>query len=642
MKTSAKAIIQNWIYLLIIMIVGFFCVGLYILISGSKLTNEASQSFYEYNLQEKKMQLQTEILNRLDEIEYERNKLLSNEEKVLYDKVHDVYNLLVNSELGSMIDLELKQELAITLFDKIVEDDEDYLYFGIDTEGVLIRSGADAKFEGANLYDNQDVEGNYYVREIVSAKDFEDGLYVDYYWPKVQDGDPIKKTSYCLYLPEFDFIIGTGIYHDDLQERLKDRIYTRLQGYYEDKENYVFVTEYDSTARVSVSSDFIGKKMSEFVSFDGKSIHAIFMKVIEEKGHGFQTYSYNRRNETTLSEKISYVHDLEGWDAYIGMGFHVDDLNEEVNNYTILFKEHYHNQALFVIIGLMLIAIIVFAVYQRGAYLQKLFLKQGDIIFENLFYLSNEAIVVVSKRGKLLYENNVAEELFNNQVSNYIESDGLKLPAADDSTYILRTDENRVYYVTLREEVAAFKNTESSIYFINDITMQYKKSHVFEQMALNDELTGLLNRRALKENYEDYCYELKENENLVLGMLDIDKFKNINDTHGHAIGDEVLKLLGATFLERLRFKDSFYRYGGEEFIVLLRNITLQQSKELLETLNKVFCEKIESELGFACTYSCGLTFVDYNGKSETLPNIIQKADNLMYKAKENGRNRIEI
>ncbi|MBI9013248.1 MAG: cache domain-containing protein [Clostridiales bacterium] len=642
MKTSAKAIIQNWIYLLIIMIVGFFGVGLYILISGSKLTSEASQSFYEYNLQEKKMQLQTEILNRLDEIEYERNKLLSNEEKVLYNKVLDVYNLLANSEVGLTTDLELKREMAISVFDNIVKDDEDYLYFAIDTEGVLIRSGADAKYEGVNLYDNQDVEGNYYVRKIVSAKELDDGLYVDYYWPKVEDGEPIKKTSYCLYLPEFDLIIGTGIYHDDLQERLKDRIYNRLQVYYEDKENYVFVTEYDSTARVSVSSDFIGRKMSEFVSFDGKSIHNLFMKVIKEKGYGFQTYSYNKKNETILSEKISYVHDLEGWDAYIGMGFHVDDLNEEVNNYTVLFKEHYYNQALFVIIGLMLIAIIVFAIYQRGAYLQKLFLKQGDIIFENLFYLSNEAIVVVSKRGKLLYENNVAKELFNNQVSNYIESDGLKLPAADDSTYILRTEANRVYYITLREEVAAFKNTESSIYFINDITMQYKKSHVFEQMALNDELTGLLNRRALKENYEDYCYELKENENLVLGMLDIDKFKNINDTHGHAIGDEVLKLLGATFLERLRFRDSFYRYGGEEFIILLRNITLQQSKELLETLNKIFCERIESELGFACTFSCGLTFVDYNGKSEVLGNIIEKADNLMYKAKENGRNRIEI
>lgn len=642
MKTSAKAIIQNWIYLLIIMIVGFLCVGLYILISGSKLTNEASQSFYEYNLEEKKTQLQTEILNRLDEIEYERNKLLTDEEKVLNNKIHDVYNLLVSSEGGSMTDIELKREMAISVFDNIVKDDEDYLYFVIDTEGVLIRSGADAKFEGVNLYDSQDVEDNYYVREIVTARNFQDGIYVDYYWPKIQDGEPLKKTSYCLYLPEFDFIIGTGIYHEDIQKRLQDRIYNRLQVYYEDKENYIFVTEYDSTARVSVSSDLIGQKMSEFVSFDGKSIHNLFMKVIKEQGDGFQAYSYNKKNDTTLSEKISYVHDLEGWDAYIGMGFHVDDLNEEVSNYTVLLKEHYYNQALFVIIGLMLIAIVVFAVYQRGAYLQKLFLKQGDVIFENLFYLSNEAIVVVSKRGKLLYENNVAEKLFNNKVANYIESEGVVLPAADDSTYILRTDSNRVYYITMRKESVAFKNTDSLVYFINDVTTQYKKSHILEQMALNDELTGLLNRRALKENYEDYCYELIEGENLVLGMLDIDKFKNINDTHGHTTGDEVLKLLSETFLERLRVRDSFYRYGGEEFIILLRNITLQQSKELLENLNKAFCERIESELGFVCTFSGGLTFIDYHCKSESLPNIIQKADNLMYKAKKNGRNRIEM
>lgn len=624
------------------MVVGFFFVGIYILLSGNKLTKEATDTFYSYNLEDKKNQLQREVLNRIDEIEFERNKILEDEKAKLFYKIHNVYSYLLNTEFSKITSTETRNNKLVEAFENIVSEDNDYSYFIVDKTGNLLRSGTDKKIEGTNLYNTIDIEGNYFIRNILKAKEVAEGIYVDYYWPKVKDGEPLKKTSYCLYLPEFDVVIGTGVYHNDIQIQLQNRIYERLQSYYEDKEDYIFVEEYDATARVAGDPNLVGKVLMDVTTLDGEPVHNIMMSIIQKEGSGFATYQINKRNDIALSEKISYVHILEGWDAYIGMGFYMDDLNEEVERYSLLFKKHYYNQVLYVIIGLMSIAILVFAVYQRGAFMQKMFFKQGDVIFEELFHLSNEAIIVLSNKGELLYENEIASRLFHKNTESYIYGNELSLAVETDFVYSFETDTKRTYYVNIRKETVSFKGLDSTIYFVNDITSEYIKSNVLEKMAYNDQLTGLLNRRALIDNLEDLSYDFKIEENYILGMIDVDKFKYINDTYGHSLGDNVLKILSDTFTSRLRSKDAFYRYGGEEFIILLKNISLERAKRLIEDLDKLFCDHVSEELGIECTFSGGLINIEYKDKDIILSEQIQKADRLMYQAKQKGRNCVEI
>jgi len=642
MKNLTNKMIYNWIYILIIMLLSFLLLGIYILYSGRILTDEATESFHSYNLNDRKSQLKSEIQNRLDEIAYERKNLLVNEKLVLKAKIHQIHTILLSSEILNIADKDERTLTAIKAFEEITSNDPEYLYFVINSEGSPLISGTDDQLVGTNLYDSVDVEGRYYIQSILKAQKSTDGLYVDYFWPKIKDGPPLMKTSYCYYLPEFDFIIGTGIYHQDIQTKLQNKIYSRLQSYYENKENYVFVVEYDSLSRVHGNPSFLGTYISDALSYDGKSIHQLFMDIIETEGSGYGSYQFSLPNDTELSEKMSFVHDLEGWDAYIGIGFYVDDLNAEVENFSVLFKKHYYNQALYTIIGLLLIAIIVFAVIQRGTYLQTQYLKQEDLIFENLFNLSSEAIIVISKNGDLLYANSNAESLFHHHLDEFVGDQGFELEHVEEQIHTFRTHNDRIVFVSIKEEVISFKGRSSIIHFISDITSQYLESNAFEQMAYSDSLTGLPNRRALVDKYEDFCFSLEKDETMVLGIIDIDHFKQVNDTYGHNIGDQTLKILCSTFTSRLRHHDYLFRYGGEEFVVLLNNINLNQAKSLLEDLNRLFASNSNENLSFTCTYSCGLIMIDATNKNQTLEDQISRADDLMYKAKQNGRNTIEI
>lgn len=642
MKVTSNKIHQNWLIILLIMMAGFAIIGIYILVSGNNLTKQATDSFYSYNLQEKKKQSKIEISNRLDEIKFERSKLLDAEKKNINEKIKHVSRHL-NISLDTLEDNSPnKQQLALKEFENEISWDKDYLYFAVSTDGIIMRSGIDNAIIGTNLSKSKDIEGNYFILDIMKAKHEPNGIYVTYYWPKVKGGQPKKKTSYCLYLPEYDFIIGTGVYLEDIQSRLQDKIYKRLQSYYESKINYIFVTEFDSTARVSSSSDLIGQKMDKIKSFDGKSIHKKFMDTLKTADDGYISYNFYKKNNKELTEKITYVHKLFDWGAYIAIGFYLDDLHKEVENYSHIFKKHYYNQALYTVLGLILLSFVVYAIFQRGAYMQKVLLIQGDIIYTKLFELSNDAIVVVSNKKKLLYENEIAEKMFNKKAKFFFNTDNRHFKEVDKDIYSFEVRNGRNHYLRIRKEEATYNNCDSIIYFISDITKQYLESNALEKMAYIDQLTGLPNRRSLVDNFENIYNEVDEKTTYIIGILDIDKFKNINDTYGHNIGDMVLKLLSKTFTTRLRNKDNIYRYGGDEFIVLLNNISINNAKELLENIKKNFYELNKKEQGFTCTFSCGLIDINHLNINEPLEEFILSADNLLYKAKGNGRNRIEI
>lgn len=627
------------------MVTGFALIGFYIFVSGHNLTRQAAESFYTYNLMDKKQAARIEVSNRLDEINFERKKIIDAEKKKLYEKINHlaISHLKISKDNYAKISPE-QIKIAINEFEKEVVQDKDYLYFAIDTEGVMMRSATDNKIVGNNLYNSKDITGKYFIREIIKAKDQPDGIYVSYYWPKVKGGKAKKKTSYCLYLPELNLIIGTGAYHEDIQSKLQNKIYKRLQSYYENKENYVFVIEYDATARVFSDPKLVGQKISEMTSFDGKSIHQQFMEKIDIDKEGYVAYKYYKKNGIDLTEKISYFHKIEYWGAYIGTGFYLDDLHGEVENYSRIFKKHYYNQALYIISSLFILSIIVFFLFRRGVFLQNESLKQGDIIYKKLFELSHDAIVVVSDKNQLLYENEIAAKLFNKKTSYFFNSDNCCFKDVDKNTcsFEAKNGSARIYYIQIRKKQVFYKQKNSIIYFISDVTKQYLESHALEKMAYIDELTGLPNRRALRNGYDDIYDKVDTDTTCIIGILDIDKFKNINDTYGHYIGDLVLQSLARIFTNRLRQNDAIFRYGGEEFVFLLNNVSLIQAKEIIAGINGYFCESTKQEQSFNCTFSCGMILINNLNKDESLEKQILLADELLYKAKANGRNRIEI
>lgn len=151
-----------------------------------------------------------------------------------------------------------------------------------------------------------------------------------------------------------------------------------------------------------------------------------------------------------------------------------------------------------------------------------------------------------------------------------------------------------------------------------------------QEMARHDSLTGLPNRRALEEQMPRAMARARRNRSpLSVAILDIDHFKNYNDTHGHLAGDEVLRACARAWDSTLRGEDTIVRFGGEEFLVLLPDTAIEEAAEIVERL------RLNTPMGQSC--SAGLACWDY---VESIDDLLGRADKALYLAKASGRNQL--
>ena len=161
--------------------------------------------------------------------------------------------------------------------------------------------------------------------------------------------------------------------------------------------------------------------------------------------------------------------------------------------------------------------------------------------------------------------------------------------------------------------------------------------------ATTDMLSGLYNRRYFFEaSSKSFYTAMRYEQNLSMLMLDIDKFKNINDTYGHMIGDSVIRIC-ANILKRLsRTSDILARYGGEEFIIILPETKLEEAMLLAQRIRKEIEQRdidLNDDKIIHITVSIGVSQLD-NENDTSIENTIQRCDNALYDAKNSGRNRV--
>ena len=151
--------------------------------------------------------------------------------------------------------------------------------------------------------------------------------------------------------------------------------------------------------------------------------------------------------------------------------------------------------------------------------------------------------------------------------------------------------------------------------------------------AYHDNLTKILNRNGLLKKL------MEKNNNYILGIIDIDKFKVINDTYGHDVGDYVLKDLATLISSKIRTTDIFARWGGEEFILILDTNDLLQAQNITDNLRKEV-ENLKFKTVGQVTISIGVS--EFKSKNDTFEDVFKKADQALYQAKTNGRNRVYV
>jgi len=204
----------------------------------------------------------------------------------------------------------------------------------------------------------------------------------------------------------------------------------------------------------------------------------------------------------------------------------------------------------------------------------------------------------------------------------------------------LRNRRGEPFWAEIAARLVRFRGQQALLAGLRNVSPQRALEERLRELATTDGLTGLLNRRRLMEvAEEEMTRATRYGRPLCLGMLDLDHFKAVNDRFGHLVGDDALRTVAEAVKGELRRYDQAGRYGGEEFVVILPETSLEAGRTVLERIrDRVSALRLGGAAeGAMVTASIGL--VEWR-PGEPLGAAIQRADGALYQAKRAGRNRV--
>jgi diguanylate cyclase (GGDEF)-like protein len=217
--------------------------------------------------------------------------------------------------------------------------------------------------------------------------------------------------------------------------------------------------------------------------------------------------------------------------------------------------------------------------------------------------------------------------------------------ASDDAVDVVELTDGRVYERTSRPQILR-EQVVGRVWSYRDVTGQRRAESALRagearmrELAIRDGLTGLFNRRHAVEQLGDAITAARNTgETLAVALLDVDYFKKINDTHGHLVGDAVLRDISRILGDRLRGTDLVGRYGGEEFVVIMRRAAAGSARTVLDQVRHHLAERSQPDGIPRYAFSAGVAEFPIDGEDVTA--MLARADERLYEAKRAGRDRV--
>jgi len=629
--------------------------------------------------QQHQAQIQLEVKNAREYIIYMNSRAkqqLMQQSKAAIEQAHSIANNIYQQQKDDFSEQQIKQLILETLRDLRFFNNRGYYFITrLDSYAMLMPTAP--HLEGTYLLD--DSQTNVPISNILnSIENPERAGYSRYKWYQPKDLTQLSnKITYAKVFEPYQWLIGTGDYLSSFEQDLREHALERLSTLKSDSQ--ANITVLDRQANV-ISRTSLQEKLEKNLTPE------LITKIItfSQSGGGFVNFSdlYKIKEHDYLFDRYAYVETIEplGWTI-------IADISPTKINAIISMQrfqvEKQSKTDLNTLIAVLIITafLTLFILYVYNYWFKRLFknyqksldLQQIKINTNNkelnlastVFDSANDAIIVTDANYKIITANPAShritgytpkeligkdplflasdahDKLFYRKMASVINKEGSwqgeiykqhkngkRYPVRISISTCMDKEHNILNYISVFSDISEHKKTEQQLIYLADF----------------DPLTKLAKRHIIAERVKEVISYSKFNDSqkFALMLIDLDRFKNINDSLGHNIGDQVLKIVADRLKTNIRASDTISRLSGDEFIILVNHSKAQSAA--IRLANRVLIDLAEPiKIGshdLVVTPSIGIATYPYNGQN--FDALLKNADAAMHHAKAEGRNNYQF
>ena len=629
--------------------------------------------------QQHQEKIKVEVQNAREHILYMNSRAeqqLMQQSKTVVEQAHSIANIIYQQQKDSFSTSQIQQLIIATLRDlKFFNNRGYYFIIGLDSQSVLQPTAPE--LEGTDVSKNPKTAATV-ARILRSVDNKEQAGYSRYEWYKPSNLNKLsKKISYAKVFKPFGWMIGTGDYISSFETDLRNASLDRLASLKSDIHTNITVIDSMSNIISESENDSVAVRNLGPKSFEN-------LVKFATKGGGFINFSdlIDADEEKPRYDRLAYIETINPFGWILISDISPGRINKIIAVQRDQAKQQSRTDLTTLVIVLLISALLTLAIlwvytfwFKRlfKNYQNSLDLQQDEInsniqelkLASRVFDSANDAIIVTDANYRIIAANPASHRITGYSSQELIGKDPMFLAVDSQDRFfyqqiatllqkegywqgeIFNRHKNGHRYPTRLSISTCLdkdRKVQNFISVFSDITEHKKTEQRLIYLADFDPLTKLAKRHILAERVNEVIRncELNGSQEFALMLIDLDRFKNINDTLGHNVGDQVLKQIAERLGTNIRASDTIGRLSGDEFIILVNNSkALSAATRLANRVLRDLAEPIHiATHDLVVTPSIGIAV--YPGNGENFDALLKNADAALHHAKAQGRNNYQF